>query len=248
MTPADEEERPRSRAGHVLAATLFCETCGNATPHRLLKSTVARDGSVSGIARCRDCRTVHPFAAPVPRAVRLRVILSDGRASTRSELSVPADTVLTVGERVPSAPAPWKVQRLEGPGGRSWRTGAAGTVRTAWVVLDRGAQIPVSLIEGRRTLPLRYTTRPDQELGVGDAIEVDGRALTIVALRAQGQTWRRFGDRFAAGAIVRLYTRRTVTPPAGRSDWSRERESPTSRASATSTSARSRSSPGVRSR
>jgi uncharacterized Zn finger protein len=245
VTTPDPVETSRARSGHLLAATLFCETCGEATPHRLLKSTVTRDGAVSGIARCRDCRTVHLFAAPVARTAPLRVVLSDGRASTRSELALPADTVLTLGERLPSAPAPWRIQRLEGPNGRSLPTGTVRTITTAWVVVDRGAQIPVSLIEGRRTVPLRYATPPDRELGVGDAIEVEGRALTIVALRAQGQTWRRFGDRFAAGAIVRLYTRRTVSPPAGRSDWSRERESPTSRARAISTSARARSSPGV---
>ena len=245
MNASEDGPASRSRASRVLAATVFCETCRTATPHRILKSAVARDGSVRGVARCRECRTVHPFTAAVPRTVTLRVVLSDGRASRRSELALPADTELTLGERLPDAPAPWRIQRLEGPSGRSLQRATVGAVTTAWVVVDRGAQIPVSLIEGRRTVPLRFSSPPDRELGVGDAIEVEGRALTIVALRAQGQTWRRFGDRFAAGAIVRLYTRRTVSPPAGSSDWSRDRGRPTSRASAISASARPRSSPGV---
>lgn len=235
-------------AGRVQAATLLCEVCGLATPHRILRSTVSRDGSIQGIARCRQCRSTHPFNAPAARTSDLQVIVSDGRTSTPQRRTLPVDTVLTRGELYPGAPSPWRVQRLDGTNGRSPRQASAGRVATVWVVLDRGAEIPVSLVEGRRTRPLLLQAPPTQVLGIGDPVIVDGLSVTIVAMRAGGRTWRQFGDRFPAAEIARLYTRRTVSPPAGRSAWSRDRGRSSSRASDISASARSRSSPGVSSR
>lgn len=244
MTAAATPDAPTPPTGRLLAATLFCEICGSSTPHRLLRSTVRRDGSVRGIARCRECRTVHPFDAAVPRAVAVAVVVSDGRASSPDRRSLPAGTVLVRGERFPDAPSPWRIQRLDGADGRPRREAPAEEIATAWVVLDRGAVIPVSLVEGRRTRPLRFQAPVERVVGVGENLVIDGLPITIVALRAKGQTWRRLGDRFPAGEIARLYTRRTVSPPAGNNAWSRERGMSSSRASVTSASARPRSSPG----
>lgn len=243
--PTTTVPRPNASGAGVQSASVFCEACGRVTVHRLLRARVGRGASVQGVARCRECRSVHPFSSAAPPTTTLRVVVSDGRASTAHEQPVAPGTPLVVGERFPDLPQPWRVQRLDGPDGRPRARAFAGQVATAWVVVDHGSQIPVSLVEGRRTQPLRLATPPERLLGVGDPIEVDGKALTIVALRAEGRTWRRLGDRFPAASIARLYTRRTVRPPAGNSAWSRDRGSSSSRARAISTSARSRSSPGA---
>lgn len=87
---------------------------------------------------------------------------------------------------------------------------------------------------------------PDTPIEVGASLQLEERTVTVVGIRAKGSTWRRPGDRFVAGEVMRVYARREAMPPAGRSDWSRSREMPSSRTSSTSMSFRRRSSPGVR--
>ena len=228
------------------AARLACDVCGEETVHRIVQATSDRDGTVRGIARCRVCRWTHPFVSVAPRTMRLPIVVSDGPSSVRRTVEVDPTTRITVGERVGDPADELIVRRIEVAAGRAARSAAAPLVRTLWAVPDRGARVPVSIVEGRRTRPTVLILPPSTRLGVGASVNVEGMVLEVVAIRARGHTWRRPGDEFAAGEIVRLYTRRAVKPPAGRSDWSRSRGSPSSRARATSLSARRRSSPGVR--
>jgi uncharacterized Zn finger protein len=122
----------------------------------------------------------------------------------------------------------------------------ARDVHTVWVTPDVGAVVKISLVEGRRTTAAKLTFPPDTVLSVGGSVEVQGRPWRIVALRANGDTWREPEDAFPARNVERVYARRTEIPPAGNNDWSRSRGSPASRANWLSRSRRSFSGPGDR--
>lgn len=164
----------------------------------------------------------------------------------REAIEVAPGTWLRVGEALPGRTPPVEIRRLERTDGRPAETAQAGELSAAWGTADRGAVIPVSEVVGQRTIPHRLVLEPDANLAVGSALEVDGLTLHIWGLRARSRTWQRPGDVFPARDVQRVYARRYRMPPAGSSDWSVPRGSPSSRASSTSRLARSRSSPGVK--
>lgn len=233
----------------LLSATLPCENCGTATLHRILRidqGSRARSGRISGVARCRACRFTHPFRSIPEDRIEVGLIVSAGPTSERLRVSLPRFRRLQVGTGVPESEAPFTIRRIEDRTGRSLSSALAGEVATVWVTRDEGAIVPVSIVEGRRTRAARLAMPHGTVLRVGDELRVEESTVEIVGLRARGHTWRHPGDQFSADEVVRVYGRRTSSPPAGRSPWSRVRVSPSSRARATSTASRSRSAPGTR--
>ena len=245
-SPIDE---PGTRAeAHLKSALLFCEQCGADTPHRIFR--VRRGGpggrgALEGVARCRQCRTTHPFESRPSVRTQVSLIVSDGPTSGRTILSLPPETRLEVGAPLPEHVEPLIVRRID-PRSGSVRSGApAREVATVWATRDVGAIVKVSIIEGRLTRPGRIVVPPETVLEVGGFFTIDREQFSISALRARGKTWRLPGDAFPAGEVQRIYGRRTETPPAGRSDWRSDRSIPSSRTSSSSRAERSRSSPGV---
>jgi uncharacterized Zn finger protein len=242
--PPEPTARSPERPAGVHAADLFCDVCGEETAHRIVHLDATRGKVVSGLARCRVCRTTHRFRSETAGTHEVFEIRSDGPISARATRTVPATERIVVGELLPGREPPAVVHKIDRINGRSVRSALARDVHTVWVTPDVGAVVKVSMVEGRRTTSAKLTFPPDTVLSVGGSVEVQGRPWTIVALRANGDTWRELEDAFPARNIERLYTRRTVIPPAGRSDWSRSRGSPASRANWLSRSRRSRSGPG----
>jgi uncharacterized Zn finger protein len=236
----------RPAAAGVHAATLYCEVCGEETPHRIVHLDRATGRAVSGVARCRTCRTTHPFSQAAAERASVFVIRSEGRSSVRSLEQIAANARLEVGERLPGVEPALLIHKLDRDDGRSVRSADARRVRTAWVTADDVAVLKVSMVVGRRTASSQLVVPPEAVLHVGDPVTIEGREWYVVALRANGRTWRHPEDAFPARSVQRVYTRRYASPPEGSSGWSRSREMPMSRASSTSRSARSRSGPGVR--
>jgi uncharacterized Zn finger protein len=234
------------RGTAVHAATLPCDVCGEETPHRILHlHRSAAPERPSGVARCQVCRTTHPFEEPRTRAVDFPVIVSEGNASHRERRQLPSGTTLRVGETVPGAEPELRIRRIDLPDGRAAPAAPVERVGAVWATVYRGAVVPVSIVDGARTESRRLLLPPDRVLAVGQPIRVDRETLFVAGLRARARTWAREGDAFPAEAVQRLYARRNRMPPEGSSDWSSFRESPRSRASSTSSTGRSRSSPGV---
>ncbi len=236
------------------SSALACEVCGRVTPHRILhlQRETGRSGarpprSVHGVARCRVCDTVHPFSTrPRGRSVEVLEVLSEGARSTRRRIVVPFGRKIQVGSGVPDSDIPVMVRAIDRRDGRRVAEARAEEVGTLWVEREKPPLLRVSIIEGRRTTTTTIPVKGDPVFEVGQSFHLNGVELTIGMLRGRGLSWRRPGDRLRVSEIQRLYARRAFTPPAGRRDWRSVRESPVSRASSTSRSALSRSSPGVR--
>jgi uncharacterized Zn finger protein len=248
-SPPTAESEPTGPSGaRIHAAELYCEVCGRETPHRILRlGTSGRSGAtgaIRGTARCRECHVTHSFLESPERMASFALIVSDGVRSTRERLALPGATVVTLHERLPDVERPLLVRKIDRADGRSVRTGRARDISTVWTVPDLGAMIPISIVEGRRTRSTRQQFSPELEMEVGDALRVEWETMSISALRARGHTFRKPGERFPASEVSRIYARRTVSPPEGSIPWSRSRFIPRARASSTSRSARSFSSPG----
>ncbi len=246
-SPADS---PTTGGPALHSARLPCDVCGGETPHRILHLEGGGPGpkasAVRGVARCRTCGLSHPFVSTLPTKAEFWLIVSDGPRSERKRIALPADRKLQLGTGVPEFPEPLEIHKIEDRAGKPVSVGRVREVHTVWAVKKSGPAVKYSLVEGRRTQAGHLALAPGTMLEVGATIHLPTGVATIVGLRARNQTWRQAGDRFAVEEVQRLYARRGVMPPAGSSDWSNERETPSSWASSTSRGARSRSSPGFR--
>jgi len=247
--PGEESARPGTTAARVRSAALPCENCGRTTPHRVLRWDRGGDGTrsrLSGVARCQECRWTHPFVQVAPSEVEVALIVSEGAHSSRRRVPLPAGRRLQVGSGLPGGGGELEIRRIDTHDGESVASATTTETATVWATPAGATAVPVSIVGGARTVATRWPTAPETPVSVGDEIEIEGAAIVVVGLRARGHTWRRFGDRFTAGEVQRLYARRRAMPPAGSSDWSRVRVRPSSAASSTSRAARSRSGPGTR--
>ena len=247
--PAADRTGPVRSPQLVAAASLWCDNCGRVTTRRVLRwdRSSFRSRSVgSGIARCRECQWTHPFDVRAPEEAEVDLILSRGSVSSREKIRLPGSLELVVGEDLAAAPAPLRLRRIDLRGGGSAPRALAAAVASVWASPRRSPSVPVSILEGGRTRPARWTPGPEVAVEVGETVEVKGIPLRVVALRIGGRTYRRTGDRFRAREVERLYGRRTVSPPEGKADWSQDRGRPSSRTRSFSRSARSRSGPGER--
>lgn len=233
------------------AASLVCDNCARETPHRLLRiDPRARDSrsQTSGVARCRVCGWTHRFEIRLVSEVAVGEVISEGPTSVHRTVHLPSGQRLRVGSAVPGSSEPLKIVRIDDRQGRRVPSASSDEVATLWVRPDRFPAVPVSIVEGRRTRSTRVPMDPEAPIVVGAELQVEGVRVRIDSVRARGASWRRLGDAFSAREVQRVYGRRAVKPPAGRSDWSSERGIPSSRASSASRSGRSRSGPGVKRR
>jgi uncharacterized Zn finger protein len=242
--PSLKDSTARGTSVGVHAADLFCEVCGEETAHRIVDLDATRGRVVSGLARCRVCRTTHRFRSETAGTHQVFEISSEGPTSVRAPRSLPANATIEVGELLPGREPPAVVHKIDRADGRTVRSALARDVHTVWVTPDVGAVVKISLVEGRRTTAWKLTFPPDTVLTVGGSIDVAGHPWRIAALRAHGDTWRELEDAFPARNVERIYARRTVIPPDGNNAWSRSRGSPASRANWLSRSRRSLSGPG----
>ena len=227
-------------------ASLTCEVCGEETEHRLLVvQTFAGGRRLSGTARCAQCRTTHRFDIVAPRTRPIRAVVSSGRQSTRMSVPLPESLWLSVGESAEGLPPETRIRRIDRRDGRSARSAPVREIETLWLLREGQFQVPVSIVEGATTRASTWNGDPSDRLHVGMPLMLDRVRWTVHALRARGRTWREPEDGFEAREVERIYARRTEIPPAGRRDWSRSRDTPSSRASSASRSPRSRSSPGA---
>ncbi|MEM0129167.1 MAG: HVO_0476 family zinc finger protein [Thermoplasmata archaeon] len=232
------------------SAEIWCEVCGRRTPHRIVHLPRQGPGlprSLSGVARCRRCGSVHPFR--VPRAeppLALPVVLSDGPRSSRVSVDLSPGTPLRVGEVLPGLRPRAIVRAIERADRRRIPMARADAVATVWAEVDTGPVLRIAIVEGRTTRSARLPLPGGSEVEVGQRVRVGGVEIVLERIRARGHTHDRPGERFAIEEVERAYGRRIVIPPAGRRAWSAGRERPVSRASSRSRSGRSRSSPGER--
>ena len=225
-------------------AEVLCESCGRATPHRVLKAVIRSGGRLEGIGRCQVCRVTHPFKLGAPKRVPVKAIVSDGAGTHRSVWELEAGTQLRVGSTHRRGEHRWTLRRLESDG-RPVATSFVAPGLTVWATPDRGHRLSVSLIEGGRSRTENVLLPPETGVTVGDWIDFGGQPARIVGLRARGATRRIPGVAYPARDVERIYARRASNPPAGRRDWSTARGIPSSRLRETSRASRSRSGPGT---
>lgn len=234
---------------------LSCPLCGETGMHRVLhvrpfRAPRDKPGggvpSLEGVARCPSCRGTHPFRVTSTPQVRVRGVLSEGSRSHPFWVERPLGTRFELGESLKVDGRPLRIVRLELNTGASAELAKAESIRALWTIPDDRIWVRLSWPRGAKTLALRHEVDANAHLAVDDLIHVEGKRLVIVGLRVGMKTYDRPGSGAAARDVTRVYVRRAETPPVGRRDWMRSRETPRSRASSFSSSSRSRSSPGLR--
>ncbi len=191
----------------IRSLVVACPTCGTTETHRVLHVSAFREGShAAGVARCARCHTTHPFEVSL-RRLTVRVVVSEGRASQATELSMDPDRRLAVGDRLEETERRLIVSRIETTKSASAPWALAKEVRTVWAVPGDVAHVKVSIGQGSVTVPALVTMDPEHPIRVGDQLRIGRSNVVITAIRLAGRTLDREGEGERALEVRRAYAR-----------------------------------------
>lgn len=182
---------------------VVCPNCGDA-PHRILRGKSSKDRrSLDAVVRCTNCGHVHHALIADKKDVSVRIIISDGKTSRRTEIELYPDDVIQVGDEFFAGGEYVQVRSIETKGKRV-RTCRASEIATIWARRFDRVKVPISVIKGSKVVSKYIYASPDEEFEVGDVISIDNLQVAIQKIKVD----RRGNPRLAqAREIVRLYTR-----------------------------------------
>ena len=187
------------------ALVLACDACGEEGPHRVLSGRVTgRDALVfQGTVKCGACGAVRAVTTREEKPLAVPIVLSDGKASERTEIEFAPDELVTVGDRVDFDGHRIEVTAIE-VGERRVPMGKARSVRRLWAKRMDRVRVKFSVNKGNRTVSHELDAAPDEEFEVGDVVDLGRERAVVHRIHVrEGRTLRRGAA--AAEEIVRMY-------------------------------------------
>lgn len=192
-----------------------CPGCGEEAPQEVLRES--RDL----LLRCTACGHVHRAPREVrPEPLRVRAIVSAGTESVPGTVELmPGDPVelgdLLVAEGEGDEAAGVEVTSIEVAGGGRVARARADAVETLWTRVVEDVVVPVSVHQGRETIPLHQRVDGEQVFVVGEVANFGNRPVRISHIKLRdGPVLRKEGWKTVARRVRRIYGRFEREPTA----------------------------------
>lgn len=183
-----------------------CPDCGEETEHEILKGKLGKSG-VEGTFKCRECGRVFSGFIRLPKALTVKVLLSDGDRTETTSTTVYENEILAVGDEFDLDDGRHvKITYLDAPGGRREKKCPAPELEAIWVKSFGTLKVKVSVNDGRRTLPMYLEADPNDEFSVGMVMHFDTWDAVIHAIKTHNKLIRR--GTAEARDVVRIYGKR----------------------------------------
>lgn len=190
---------------------LYCEGCGEETPHRILKGKLGptMESGFDGTVQCIPCSTVHPAHIEMEKPVDVRSIISEKARSTRTEIEFFPREIIRVKDEIMWEDHNLLVTAIE-KGSRRVEKAEASEVDCIWLKLFDTVEIKVSVVEGSNTKSERMEAAPEEEFAVGDLLEFGRMKVVITKIKKDRRMVYREGSPVQAREIKRVYTKRVT--------------------------------------
>jgi len=182
--------------------------CPQCSPEEEVMHTVVK----SHLLKCEQCGFIHRLPHEKKKAIKIKVIVSRGGASSAQQLEVDADEelyagdefVIDVGEDVSGV----RIQSLELlTGGRSERA-KAKDVRTIWARAIDEVVVKIAVQRLGETQSLDYKVNGDYEFAIGDIMKLKGYEVRISSIKVRdGGIFKRTGKAIKAKDVRRIYSK-----------------------------------------
>ncbi|RLF68550.1 MAG: hypothetical protein DRN57_03665 [Thermoplasmata archaeon] len=188
---------------------LFCEICGEETPHRILRGSISSDENAGfdGTVQCVPCGSVHSAHLDMEKPVKVPAIISEGSSSTKTSMELYPHELLRVGEEMMWDGHNLRITSIES-GGRRLDRAQAEEVSCLWLKNYDTIDVKISVVEGANTRSQKLTAAPDEEFAVGDLMDLGRTKVVVTKIKTERRMVYREGSPVEARRIKRIYTKR----------------------------------------
>lgn len=157
--------------------------------------------------RCDSCGHMHRESPRHLRAIEVPLIISDGAASHRSALPVASTDEVRVNDEFEHDGHRMLVTAIEGPDGPV-RSARMADIKALHAKLFDQVAVKFSINEGETTRSYTVDMEPEQEVHVGEVLDLEGRLAVVKTLKSdQNRTLHR-------GFLLARNVRRAFCDPA----------------------------------
>ncbi|AIY89263.1 HVO_0476 family zinc finger protein [Geoglobus acetivorans] len=180
---------------------IFCDTCKDETPHRLINPS-------KNLFQCEVCSSVTEYKKE--KKIEIRAIISKDNYSERGKIEASPSETLTVGEEIVVETEEGyrlgEITSLELKNGKRVDVAGAGDIETVWLRDVGEVKVRFSLHKGAVTTPYEIFTPGEVEFSVGEVIPIEGRKYRITRIKLiNGGLLRKDGRSAKAKEIRRIY-------------------------------------------
>ncbi|MGQ9582421.1 MAG: HVO_0476 family zinc finger protein [Thermoplasmatota archaeon] len=186
---------------------LPCRECGREGLHEVLKGRARRRGGATrldALVRCGSCGSVRRELVVEGGEREVRAVLSDQGSSVRRSIALDKGLRVSTGDELIVNGLRCVVTSIEASGARK-RRAAVPEIQTLWLKRFDRVRVKVSISIGRRTVARDFWALPEEELEIGDVLEVGSARVLVHALSVGGRILRRGAAR--ARDVKRVYGR-----------------------------------------
>lgn len=181
-----------------------CYRCGNVL-HNVVKG-VRRGKSLNLLLRCSVCGGVSEYTTKQRAHITLPVVVSWMSESKRCTIRLLENETVSIGDELIADGARAIVTGIESHGKRIG-TAKVGEISSLWMKKFEYVLIKVSIHAGiGRVRSDLFFARPEDEIAVGDEIEIGGSIYKIFSIRTGSRTLKRGCVR--ARHVIRIYVRK----------------------------------------
>ncbi len=181
-----------------------CPNCGKNEVHEVVSMKNVKNG-VEYLLRCTACGYTYKKFVRDEKVQDLKVIWSWRDKSEVKKISTFEDDIITVGDEIKVDGVNSVITAIDLKDGKRVKTARASDIKTIWAKRFDKVVVKISVNRGERTQSYEIIAHPDEEIYVGDIIEVGN----IHAVVHKIKTEERFVTRGGALArdIVRVYAK-----------------------------------------
>ena len=180
-----------------------CPNCDDETIHDVLKGRMGK-ASLECTIKCSECGRTFATTIPLPKIIKMQVVISDGPISERTVTELEEDDVIAVedeffledGRRL-------CVCSIELPGDKRVKKSKASKVKMLWCQQFDNLTIKVTINNDRVSYSRRIPALPDDEFTVGNRLELEDMDCFIHAIKTRTKLVQHGGAE--ARDIVRIY-------------------------------------------
>jgi len=187
---------------------VLCESCGEETPHRILKGKIGPDpeSGFDGTVQCITCKTIHNAYFPVEKPIEVPCVISEQDRSDRKRIEFGPSEEVKVGEEFFWEDHNLLITSIEAGGKRVSRC-KASQIDCLWLKIFDTVPLKVSIVRGEYTKSEKLEAAPEEEFAVGDILEFGKDKVVIDKIKTENRMVYREGSPVEARSIKRIYSK-----------------------------------------
>ena len=180
-----------------------CPDCDDETIHDVLRGRMGK-ASLECTLKCTECGRTFATTIPLPKIIKMQVVISDGPVSERTVTEIEEDDIIAVedeffledGRRL-------RVCSIELPGDERVKKSKASKVKMLWCQQFDNLTIKVTINNDRVSYSRRIPALPDDEFVIGNRLELEDMDCFIHAIKTREKLIQH--GQAEARDIIRIY-------------------------------------------